>query len=32
MNWDRKLQKENTVKDLWETITHICNKFIISII
>jgi hypothetical protein len=32
MNWNRKLQKANTVKDFWEEITHICNKFIISII
>jgi hypothetical protein len=32
MNWDRKLQKASTVRDLWERVTHICNKFIISII
>jgi hypothetical protein len=32
MNWDRKLQKTNTVKDLWKKIIYICNKFIISII
>ncbi len=32
MNWNRKLQKANTVRDFWEKITHICNKFIISII
>ncbi len=32
MNWDRKLQKTSTVRDLWREIIHICNKFIISII
>jgi hypothetical protein len=32
MNWDRKLQKANTVRDLWKKTTYIRNKFVISII